>query len=177
MATTRRYFGDTDAGHDYYYLGVEMKTEILSTRKYKVGYEIRTEKIFLDRHKEGDGLCPSIQKSAYTPTGDYIGNSRDAHHLIVKKGIKPELRTPTSNVCSIGFCEAEQKWYGWSHRAIYGYGVGDIVKEGSCPATSGWTDEYLAEHPEEDKGLPVGFEAKTLDDARKIAIAFAESVG
>jgi len=154
-----------------------MKTEILSTRKYKVGYEIRTEKIFLDRHKEGDGLCPSIQKSAYTPTGDYIGNSRDAHHLIVKKGIKPELRTPTSNVCSIGFCEAEQKWYGWSHRAIYGYGVGDIVKEGSCPATSGWTDEYLAEHPEEDKGLPVGFEAKTLDDARKIAIAFAESVG
>ena len=88
-----------------------------------------------------------------------------------KRGIVPE-----DHKLSIGFCEQEQKWYGWSHRAIYGFGVGDVVKEGDCTATSGWTDEYLAEHPEEDLSLPVGFKAETLDDAKRMAIAFAESV-
>jgi len=119
---------------------------------------------------------PVVMKSAYTPDGDYIGTSRWAHRLIVKRGIKPEKRTPESNVCSIGFCEKEQKWYGWSHRAIYGYGIGDVIEEGSSASTSGWTDEYLAEHPEEDVSLPVGFAAQTLDDAKLMACAFAESV-
>ena len=111
------------------------------------------------------------------PEGDYIGDSVWAHRLIVKRGIKPEKADPSHNVCSIGFCEKKQKWYGWSHRAIYGFGVGDEVKEGDCAAESGWIDEYLEQHPEADKSLPVGFIAKTLDDARLMAIAFADSVG
>ena len=96
---------------------------------------------------------------------------------MVKRGIKPEKVNPDESVCSIGLCAYENKWYGWSHRAIYGFTIGDIVKEGDCTASSGWTDEYLADHPEEDLSLPVGFEAKSLDDARRMAIAFAESVG
>lgn len=147
-----------------------MKTEVLSVRKYKAGYEVRTEEVTMEDN-------PTVtMKFAYTPEGDYIGTSRWAHRLVVKRGIKPEKRTPNSNICSIGFCEKEQKWYGWSHRAIFGYGIGDVVKEGSCAAMPGWTDEYLAEHPEEDTSLPVGFVAKTLEDAKRIAIAFAESV-
>lgn len=147
-----------------------MNTEVLSVRKYKAGYEIRTEEVTMEDN-------PTVtMKSAYTPEGDYIGNSRWAHRLIVRRGIKPEKRTPHSNVCSIGFCEKEQKWYGWSHRAIFGFGIGDIVKEGDCAAESGWTEEYLAEYPEEDLSLPVGFVAQNLDDAMKMAIAFAESV-
>jgi len=31
-------------------------------------------------------------------------------------------------------------------------------------------------HPEADESVPVGFEAKTLDDAKRIAQAFAASV-
>jgi len=86
-------------------------------------------------------------------------------------------RAKTNNkVCSIGFKPREQKWYGWSHRATYGFGIGDIVSEGDCCASSGWTEEYLEKHPEERLYLDVGFEAKTLDDAKKMAIAFAESV-
>ena len=146
--------------------------EVLATRKYKVGYEVRTEK-----HMVGDDEQEVVIKSAFTPSGDYLGDPRMARLLIVKKGIKPEKASPSHNVCSIGFCQAEQKWYGWSHRAIFGFGIGDRVKEGDCTASSGWIEEYLKEHPEADLSLPIGFEAKDLKDAKRMAIAFADSVG
>ncbi len=113
---------------------------------------------------------------AYTPDGEYIGNLKTADFLCREKGIKPEA-IDDHKVCSIGFCNAEHKWYGWSHRAISGFGIGDVVSEGDCTASSGWTDEYLAEHPEENTSLRVGFRAIDLADAKRMAIAFAESVG
>lgn len=157
-----------------------MGTKVLKVRKYKVGYEIRTELCTF-----GDDEDQVTLKSAYTvPEGFYIGSSKWAHRLIVQRGIKPEPRPPScqesndgrGRTCSIGFCEREQKWFGWSHRAFHGFGIGDVVKEGDCCASSGWTDEFLAEHPEEDLSLPVGFQAKTLADCKRMAIAFAESV-
>ena len=81
-----------------------------------------------------------------------------------------------SNVACIGFSEKEQKWYGWSHRAIYGFGVGHIVKDGDAGTDSGWTKEYLEQHPEADLSVPVGFEVKDMEDAKRCAIAFAEAV-
>lgn len=162
-------------------------------RCYKAGYEVWIETSAVECEAEiisnpdndeslnefVDQLQqPSIvtMKSAYTPEGWYIGNPKNAHYLVKKRGIKPELINPEANVCSIGFCEKEQKWFGWSHRAIYGFGIGNEVKEGDCCATSGWTDEYLAEHPEEDTSLPVGFTAHDLEDAKRMAVAFAEGV-
>ena len=112
---------------------------------------------------------------ARTATGEYIGTPRIAAFL-VRRGIAPEL-IPGNRVCSIGFCDREQKWYGWSHRAIYGFGIGDVVSEGDCTNSSGWTEDYLREHPEKDLSLPVGFKAETLDDAKRMAIAYADSVG
>ena len=173
-----------------------MGNVVLAKRRYKAGYEVREElhdvAFKAEVLSEGDGRdiddlddllqCLNTEttvlvKLAYTPTGDYIGNKKMAHFLCAKKGIKPEKISPSNNkVCSIGFCKAEQKWYGWSHRAIFGFGVGDIVKEGDCTANSGWTDEYLKEHPDEDGSLPIGFQAKDLNDARRMAVAFAESV-
>lgn len=147
-----------------------MSIKVLSVRKYKIGYEIRTEEISID------AMSPTILKSAYTPNGDYIGSSRDANRLMVKLGITPEKADPSHNVCSIGFCKREQKWYGWSHRDIFGFGIGHVVKVGDCAAESGWTEEYLVEHPEKDKSVPVGFIVKTLDDAKRVAIAYAASV-
>ena len=148
-----------------------MNRKVISVRKYKAGYEVRTELVSLDGDDES-----VVMKSAYNPDGHYIGNSVDAHRLIVLRGIAPELRTLTSNVCSIGFNEAEQKWYGWSHRALFGFGIGDKVKKGDVCASPGSIPEYIAEHPEEDVSLPVGFKAKTLDDAKLMAIAFADGV-
>ena len=109
--------------------------------------------------------------------GDYIGDKMMDYLLCTKRGIKPQKADPSKNVCSIGFCEAEQKWYGWSHRAIFGFGIGSEVKEGDCCASSGYTEEYLEEHPEDDLSLSVGFVAKDLIDAKRMAISFADSVG
>ena len=133
--------------------------KVVKVLHYKAGYEVRTIE-----YEEGDweaGGGPGLtMRSAFTPSGDYIGNPRTARLLVVKRGIAPEKSKPDHCVCSIGFCEKEQKWYGWSHRAIYGYGVGDEVTEGSCPS------EYL----------PIGFKAETLEDAKQIAKAMAASV-
>ena len=147
--------------------------ELLSERHFRVGYILRKEKVSLGASDE----APITMISAFTLDGHYIGNSKFAHRLVVKRGIAPELADSSHNVCSIGFCAKEQRWYGWSHRAIYGFGIGAKVKEGDCAASSGWTDDYLAEHPEENTALPVGFTAHTLEDAKRMAVAFASSVG
>lgn len=146
--------------------------KILKTVNHKIGY--RVEHQLIDGAEYGCDDFESV--SAFTTTGLYIGNSRWAYRLYRKWGIEPELKSPNSSVCSIGFCKKDQKWFGWSHRAIYGFGVGDVVKEGDCTASSGYTDEYLKDHPDEDRSLPVGFKAKNLDDCRRMAIAFADSV-
>lgn len=118
-----------------------IQTKTLSTRHYKAGYEIRTEewKVFDDDE-------PTLMKAAYTPEGEFIGNSKDAYRLCAKRGIKPEFRTPDSNVCSIGFSERDQKWYGWSHRAIYGFGIGSSVKRGDCAYTPSDVDELVEKY-------------------------------
>ena len=72
-----------------------------------------------------------------------------------KRGIVPVSHSGAS----IGWNEEEKKWYGWSHRAIYGFGVGSSVKKGDCGfgARGAWT-------------------AKTLDQARQMAVEFSKSV-
>lgn len=80
-----------------------------------------------------------VMRSAYsTKDGSYIGNVQTAQQL-TRKGILPEA-IPGNKVASIGFCEAEQKWYGWSHRAIFGFGVGHNVKKGDI--------NHIADTPE-----------------------------
>lgn len=151
-----------------------MKEErkLVSERNYKAGYVVRNE--FINGTPYG---CKDFEmKSAYTHEGQYLGDSKTAYRLCKTRGIKPELNREDHTTCSIGFCEREQKWYGWSHRAIYGFGVGDVVKEGDCAASSGSIDEWLEDHPEDDLSVPVGFTAKTLSDAKQMAVAFADSV-
>ena len=146
--------------------GKECK-EIKWNKKFKAGYILQKELI-----TSGGSDC--WMTVAYNHNGDYIGNSKDAYRLCVKRGILPELGS--GSVCSIGKSQKNSKWYGWSHRAIYGFKIGDTVKEGDCCASSGYTEEYLKEHPEEDESLSVGFTARGLGDCRKMAVAFAESV-
>ena len=73
-------------------------------------------------------------------------------------GIKPE-----KNIRCIGFSEAKQKWYSWSYvlssRVHCEFGIGDEVHTGDLTA----------------KYLPIGFKAKTLTDAKKMARAFTKS--
>ena len=112
---------------------------------------------------------------AYNGNGDYAGSGKFAYRLM-KRGNKPELSKDGTRVCSIGKSIIDNKWYGWSHRAICGFQIGDIVKSGDCCASSGFIEEYEKEHPEECRNLPIGFIAKTEDDCKKMAIAFSDSV-
>ena len=76
--------------------------------------------------------------------GGYIGPLDQADRLTKTLGIVPQLRSGqvavdeygNSITCCIGFSEREQKWYGWSQRAMYGFGIGHIVEEGNVEASS-----------------------------------------
>ena len=70
---------------------------------------------------------------AYNPEGLYLGDKKTALYLTKKKGITLFERVgENDNIASIGFNSIEQKWYGWSHRAINGFGIGSEVKKGDC---------------------------------------------
>ncbi|WP_321431248.1 hypothetical protein [uncultured Methanolobus sp.] len=77
--------------------------------------------------KEEDVGKGITMESAYNEEGNYIGD-RDTARNLVKMGIKP-YAIKKGGVCCIGFNEEEQKWYGWSHRAIYGFGIGSVSRK------------------------------------------------
>lgn len=80
-----------------------------------------------------DAAPPTMVRTVgYNASGHYIGNEENARYICEERGIAPELAKPTDRVCSVGFCEKEQKWYGWSHRAMFGFGVGSVIKRGDC---------------------------------------------
>lgn len=121
---------------------------------------------------------PVTLRVGYTKNGLYLGEEKNAKFITNTLGVTEQFGTTRDGtVANIGFNPKEQKWYGWSHRAIYGFGIGDIVEEGDCCATSGLTDDYLQSNPEKDLSLSVGFKAESLEDAKRMAIAFADSVG
>lgn len=43
----------------------------------------------------------------------------------------------------VGFSPKDNKWYGWSHRAIYGFSVGSTCKEGDCHFTPKTPEELI----------------------------------
>ena len=150
----------------------------MKKREYKFTIRYRYEKPF----KGVEGFyIPSV----FNGKGEYIGDIKTLE-MLLNKGIIPEVMPKNKHdkkanagmgcTCSIGKSVKDDKWYGWSHRAIHGFKIGDKVKKGDCCASSGWTEEYLKKHPKEDLSLPIGFVAKTEKDTKRMAIAFAESV-
>ena len=71
--------------------------------------------------------------------------------------IKGEKRKEDHTTNTYGKSGADGKWYGWSHRAMYGFGIGDTVK----PTDAGSDKEYII---------------KTDDQAKQAAIDFADEV-
>ena len=81
----------------------------------------------------------------------------------IQDGIKKyNIKVDNKNK-SIGFSEDEQKWYGWSHRAMYGFKIGDKCKDGDSGVGYNYT-------------FKDGDILKTLDDCKQRAIDFANSV-
>ncbi len=142
--------------------GIEVVGPPLWVRKYKEGYILRREKWRLpgcgDNWEKECGVTEIT--AAYTLDGDYIGDAKTARLLCRKYGIKPERRKPDSTICSIGFSEKKGGWCGWSHRAIYCFKPGHVVSKGDVG------EQYVK----------AGFRAKNMEDAKKLAVAFARGV-
>jgi len=96
-----------------------------------------------------DDTMPTL--SIMSKDGDYAGDASDMRKFFDKHGIAPELREEDANVCTIGWSEKKQKWFGWSHRATSSYGIGDKSFDGR-------------------------HEIQTLEQAKVSASAFAEDV-
>ena len=102
---------------------------------------------------------PTEMRQAYNLNGDYIGTEKTAKFLCDKLGIVPELIGPGGNVCRIGFSSIKQKWYGWYHHGILGFGIGHEVEDGHLPISM------------------AGTKARDLQDCRILAVRYAEEVG
>ena len=113
---------------------------------------------------------------AWTERGELIGTEDQALWLS-GLGIVPELALPTSRVCSVGFCAARQQWGGWKGRLRAAFGIGSVAVWGRAETLQTATPEQIARDPSLDVSVPVGFVARTLDDARRMAVAFAVASG
>ncbi len=134
--------------------------KVIRVRHFKCGYEVRREIV----DGKDFGGEDTEWSAAYTPNGDYIGSPRDANRLVAQRGIAPQTRTTGSGTCSIGYSTKDGKWYGWSHRAIFGFRVGSTCKKGDC--------HYRAKN-QRGRG---NWSAETTQDAKQMAMDFAESV-
>ena len=128
----------------------------------KLCYQVRE----IDTQRPGQGGTSVMMLGAFSPDGGYIGNQEDAYCLVADLGIYPERADPNHDTCSIGFCPKEQTWYGWSHRARSGFGIGDTVKKGDAGYTGTTPEEMI-----EDYGQ---FFADVTDDPEKSLEIVAE---
>ena len=166
-----------------------------------------------------DGELYKVYKSKYD--NSYIAHVglEDNVKFLAKREITEELTH------GVGFSPKDGKWYGWSHRAIYGFEIGSTCKKGDCnykgsdiqeqkdAAIRFWENddyrnvrcdgiveqdgekffdikwEYLSATPNKKlhgttggsmhhiKSLGRGeWTAKTLDDAKQMAVDFNEGV-
>lgn len=72
---------------------------------------------------------------------------------------------------TIGYSPRTAKWYGWSHRAVAGFGVGSKVKKGDVICKANGDPSRIT-----DGGFDEGFTARTLADAKAMAADFAAQV-
>ena len=177
----------------------------------------------------GDSKIPGDNGKVYYSKvdGSFLTRVGMEDHLnfLFKRGITEQVQDGYGEpkTSCIGFNPIEQKWYGWSHRAIYGFGIGSECKQGNSgfepsnkeefikrelmfwgdsdyshnepiavdkgdgvlityvynndvpnKSLRGTTYEHLSKYPEKwGKGE---WTAKTIEEAKQMAIDFARSV-
>lgn len=147
-------------------------------------------------------------------------------NFLLKRGITEQIQDGYGEpkTCCIGFNPIEQKWFGWSHRAIFGFGIGSVCKQGNCGFEPSNKDEFIeikmsfwgdceyavngvVDYTEKENGILISYTyndkvpneklrgtlyehfskypekwgkgewtAKTIEDAKQMAIDFARSV-
>jgi len=56
----------------------------------------------------------------------------DELKFLLKRGVVDQLQSSGGNIMSLGFNHEENKWYGWSHRAMLGFTIGSECKPEYC---------------------------------------------
>ena len=109
--------------------------------KYKSGkfYDVVTEMVPKDEYGSPEDMPITY---ALSKSGGYIGDSKTAYRLVHKFGIE-HFENPDCKTCCVGYSPKSKKWYGWSHRAIYGFKVGSTVKKGSCAYEPSNKEEFV----------------------------------
>jgi len=86
----------------------------------------------------GDSNIPDDEGKIYYSKvdGSYLTRVGMENNLnfLLKRGVTEQIHDGYGELktCCIGFNPTEKKWYGWSHRAIFGFGIGSECKKGSC---------------------------------------------
>lgn len=178
----------------------------------------------------GDSIIPNDGGKVYYSKldGSYLTRvgMEDEVKFLLKYGITEQVQDGYGNptTCCIGFNPKESKWYGWSHRAIYGFGIGSEIKQGDCGFEPSNKEEFIEmsmafwgnseyalngveEYTEKKNGILIQYTynnevpneslrgtlythfceypkkwgkgkwvAKTIEEAKQMAIDFAESV-
>lgn len=83
-----------------------------------------------------------------------------------------EKADPSHSVCSIGFSDARDKWYGWSHRAVAGFGIGDKMFDPDWKPDD-MSQEEVEKMPFTKRGSK---EIANFDQAKEAAKKFARYV-
>lgn len=129
--------------------------EILSEEKVAPHIVLRDERMYSTNPDIND----LTMESYYNEDGVFIDCVPSGLvQVLIEYEVEPIPRDPGHHMCSIGFSKKNQKWYGWSHRGMFGFGVGHKV-----------TVEEA-----ERLGVEVDSVAETLDDCRTLAIQYAE---
>ena len=102
-------------------------------REIKLLRDFGLFRLALEEHIAPDG--EKVNMEVYrTPNGSFIDmrymrrRPATVRH-IAKLQISAIKRTSHSDTCSIGKSAVDGKWYGWSHRAMVGFGGGDRIFE------------------------------------------------
>lgn len=138
--------------------------EVVRTTTYKKHNYVRRVEL-IDQTDFG-GTEPLEMILYYSlDTGHWIGSQNHAMFLCKKMKLREiQKAKKTHCVATIGYDKQQKKWFGWSHRAICGFKVGDKIFE------QRFGNDKTLYHKHGKK--PV----KTLADAKLAAKRFARYV-
>ncbi len=150
-----------------------------SRNKYKYeALKLMREHFDLRREVRRDYGWPwTVMWSCYSmQDGSYVGVPERAIRYL-RLGIRRFYTKEDGKTSCTGYSPESGKWYGWSHRAIYGFEIGYVVKGGSIVRGNGWIKGCPQYEESEKLKPPMGFVAETRYDCRYLAERFAEAVG
>jgi len=126
-----------------------------------------------------------LDKVAYVFTDDEFGEiykSKFDDSYITHVGMEDQakflakLEITEQLTHGVGFSPKDNKWYGWSHRAIFGFEIGSESKKGHCHYVAATPEELINDHvdwmdyEDKDKKDQRRAECQILEDRSGIRI-------